>query len=171
MYGDIRQCDGTDNAWVCGTNASDCTNSFRLPNGFADDNRNVKLEAIVSLPSVYTSTVTVSGSGSVVTGTATATAAASASMLPFQNSESKSGTTIGLGAGLGVGVPLLAALCVSLFLLHSAHQKIKSLTNGREVRETALQGLADPVNLNWQPKHEMDAGGNHHVRELPGVMR
>lgn len=114
----------------------------------------------MALPSAYSAAST--GSVTITTTvTATATAGASASLLA--TSKSGTSTTVGLGVGLVVGLPLLAALCVSLSLLHRAHQKIKALGSKHQVARSELQSQADAVK--WLPKYEVDSG---YVHEVPG---
>jgi hypothetical protein len=135
----MRECPGEDGVWMCGLDPTDCTNTFSLPFGYINDNRNTTLGAILALPSAYTSSTSETGSATVtktvlatvtastITNTVLATVTASTSAISSPNSEKDNATTIGLGTGIGIGLPLLVALCVSLWLLYRAHKRIKVL--------------------------------------------
>lgn len=157
------QCDDSNANWVCGVDPSDCTNTFSLPVGYIDDNRDVSVTAIVALPSVYTAaTATQSGAASTGGATVTMTVTVTASLSNFATSKSSNTSTVGLGAGLGGGLPLLAALFASLFLLYRTHMKLKSCERSPEMSRSQLQSQTYP--LTWQPQQEADSG---HVHEAP----
>lgn len=143
VWGDIRQCDNTNDQWVCGQDPSNCKNHFSVPSGFVDDRRVDAQSAFLNLPSACSTvsvassrTQTASSTNGLATGTgdlqrttatviqsSTSGAVASAT----SGSSSSAAMTAGLGAGLGVGIPLLIALLTSLFFLARAEKQIKQL--------------------------------------------
>ena len=163
VFGDMRECPGQVGVWTCGLDPSNCTNSFSIPSGYLDDNRDTTLSAIVALPAPYTSS-SLGTDPATVTKTVLATVTASTSAMSSPSFKNDNATTIGLGTGLGVGLPLLLALCVSLWFLHRAQKRIKVLGTGNNSPRIEIQNQGDSTK--WPLSHEIDG---RYVYEVPAA--
>lgn len=125
--GDMRQCNDGNTYWVCGMNATDCSNAFTLPKTYVDDSRAKNLTNIIAAGPSASGASAASGT---VTTTVLVTVTASASSTNSPTS-STSPLAAGVGAGLGVGIPLLIALAATIFLLRKAKRENKLLIAGQ----------------------------------------
>ena len=159
-YGDIRQCDGTNDYWICGQDVSDCSRNFTVPKGYVDDEREGSHSVYLNIPTAVAASFAPSSAAVTVSITVTTsvpttvTAAPASSAFDAASSKSCSETTIGLGAGLGVGIPLLIAVMISQVLLWRAHRKIRHLQH------------IGPSQQQHQPLKELDA--SRQLAEIDG---
>jgi hypothetical protein len=130
IWGDVRQCSGSNGNWTCGIDTTECNDPFNVPLGYVDDQRVTSQSGILALPAVYTQagssgtavrTVTVTKVATSTTGTGQADATLNLSC------GAMSARTIGLGVGLGVGLPLLLLAVAAVVLLFREKGRVQSL--------------------------------------------
>jgi hypothetical protein len=130
IYGDVRQCSGSNVNWTCGIDTTECNNPFDIPLGYVDDRRITSQSGILALPAVYTQAGSSGTAVRTVTVTKVATSATGAGQAAATSNLSCGGTsrrTIELGVGLGVGLPLLLLAVAALVLLFREKARVQNL--------------------------------------------
>ncbi|KAI0023100.1 hypothetical protein F4780DRAFT_128145 [Xylariomycetidae sp. FL0641] len=137
QWGNLRQCNGQIERWICGLDVSDCTmnNTFELSRGYIKDARtgvnNNVLQAgnytnpAVELAASNTASETLAPSSSapsLPTGPVTYSPTSTAETCAAAGGVSP--TTVGIATGLAVGIPLLLAAGSLAFLLHRTRKQL-----------------------------------------------
>jgi hypothetical protein len=144
-FGDLRQCTGQNDQWVCGQNTLSCDNSFGVPPGYISDERSFAANAILHAATC---------SGELPNGTDVSGASESGTLFCGIDGSASgpSAMTVGIAVGVGVGVPLLLALATSLFFLRRALANARSATSMSPISSSGGSGrsLRDGTTSNEQ---------------------
>lgn len=132
MGADLRQCDGSNDNWICGMNVSLCSSypTFTVDPGYAKDGREINN---ILLPPGSASTVNLQHSA---TPEASHTVDASQALTC-----PATGSGLGVSVGLGVGIPLVVGLIVTVYFLVKARKEVTALKAQPPVQNWGNAGI------------------------------